>query len=591
MRPGRVNITLLLLMVLFGSLIYFSEKERIEDVGQRLSGAPFLDIAPHEVDFLRLEYRDQIIELKKESDHWSIVLPFRDRASDALVDGVLKNWRLISTSPLEGMNAVEDRVSLGLNPAEKRIVVGSKTARRSIHVGKSLPLAEGVYMQRSETEMIQLSSENPFASIPESLNDFRQRNLFSGVLEDVKRFEIRGGEQSIQCVRDDSGAWMILQPVSGRGDAGFIQGFLEALYEIRVSRFVADQVSDPGIYAIDERSPEIRLYFKGEAEADIVQIGSQAKASGEVYASDPSRSSVYTVSNSVAGLLEADVKSFRDHRPVPYLARDIHRVDIRLADKTTQLEQQEGGGWIVKNPEPRPASEDRVTAFLDLWTSPVISGFMDVDTVPPESEERIVAGSLEFTVKGASGDTDQTWPIQFYPSLQPGELQIYLAHDNAWGRVPAALLEERAAQPYAFYSLNILALDKTSMVGFEIESVSFTQKVFKTEGEGYQSEVGVINAEHIERLSDTLVSLEALAAVAESLDVRPHDYFSANTDILTVHVSGDVGISRKLLLGKRTPSGSRYLKVLGDPVVYLIPSETASLLIQNLVLPPDSLND
>jgi hypothetical protein len=73
--------------------------------------------------------------------------------------------------------------------------------------------------------------------------------------------------------------------------------------------------------------------------------------------------------------------------------------------------------------------------------------------------------------------------------------------------------------------------------------------------------------------------------------VMPEEFFSDDTDVLTIHVDGSVGISRKLHFGKRTQSGSRYVKLLGDPVIYLVPRNTSSLLLQDLVLPQDPSND
>jgi hypothetical protein len=481
MKPGRVNLTLILLIGLIGSLIYLADHRRTAEGDGTASDSALLAMSPNEVDFLRLEFGDQIIELKQEAGEWQVVLPFRDRASDALISGILESWGVLSTSILEDMNSPEDVAAVGLNPPEKVIVVGSKTARMSISVGKSLPLEEGTYIQRAESEGIQIAQGDPFQFIPETLDAFRQKVLFSGLAENVKRFEIRGGERSFQCVREDSGDWRILQPFNGRGDSVSIQNFIENLYQLNVTRFVADQVSDPGIYSIDERSPEIRLYFKREAEADILQIGSAAKESGEVYASDPSRASVFTVSENVIELLETDVVLFRDHRPVPYAPQNVQGVRIRYEESEIQLEQSGLDEWRVRSPEPRPASKNRVAAFLDLWTSPVIREFVTADAKTNLAQNATRVGEVEFITGTGEGETERSWFIHLYESAQPGQRLIYLVQDDTWAIIPSALLEARAAQPLAFYSLQILAAEKKNTVGYTLESSVATQKVFKGE--------------------------------------------------------------------------------------------------------------
>jgi len=535
-----------------------------------------------EIEYLRMEWGKDIIELEKDEETgWTVLLPYRDRASDALVTRILSTWHAASMHPMVGLNKGQDQTPFGLTSPSLRVTLRDQVERFSFTVGTALPLAEGYYAQVGDDATIYSLMGDILEPVPTDLHAYRERALFSGTPEEVKRLEVRAGGSSIQCVRGEQGRWTLLQPLSGRGDAVSIQDFLDTLYAMDISSFVADQVSDPGIYSIDERSAEIRIYLKDQADGEVVRIGGPAQEEGTVYAADAGRLSVFTVPDEVLDLVSADVELFRDHRPVPFLMDQITGVRIQTGTQETRLEK-DATTWRIFTPKPRSAAMERIESFLDLWTSPVIQEFLTATNQLSELELKAPLAEMEFITIDGEMNQSGVWSLRVYNDDREDSHRVHLVQDDVWVRLPSALLGPKLSYALSFYSLEVLNVDTDSVTGFSLDSSSATQNVVRSEAGVYSSDTGIVDAEQLGMLEQQVASLVALLPTA---------YFSKDVDRLTVHIRSSVGISRTLLLGNRTRTGSRYAKLLGDPVIYLLPRDSVELLGRRLVSPEKSGDD
>ena len=590
MRSGQFNLLLLGCIAVLAAVLVWLEKAHDAGGVSQTRSSRLLPLSPDEIRYLRIESEDRIIELERSVDGWMVVLPFRDRADDGIILRLLEGWYATEIDVLAGEQATQDVELFGLTEPRVRVICGDGVDQESFTIGRTLPIGGGAYVNIEGDQKFYIAEEDPQSLVPATLHAFRQRTLIAGSPDQVKRFELRGPGGSVQCVRDESGGWIILEPYSGRGASVSIQDYLETLFQAQVEQFVADQVSDPGIYAIDERSPEIRVYLRDAVEPEVIKLGGAVTGSNLVYAADSSRSSVFAVSQIMVDLLSADVTLFRDHRPVPFTPEKISGVRVLHKNFETRLARTVSNAWTVANRGIHAAAPARVKSLLDLWTAPVVQTFLDRDEAAVTYADIKPIAVLEFDGQISESGPPQLWTLRIFKGPSSSEYVGQVVNENSWVTLPSVLLAEKSVQPLSFYSLNMLSVPAVAITGFTLESRAVTQTVALADSGAFTSESGKVNASHLQDLQKAFDPLVAKAVVGDSAEMLPEDFFSGEVDRLIVGVSGSVGISRTLLLGGVTPSGSRFAKVLGDSVVYLVSEATAAHITSPIVLGVEGLD-
>lgn len=574
MRSGKLNLFLLMGILMTSGVWFFLERESERMVGQgetrTLLG--YTEDRVMEVEWVSSDFR---LVLQKQPTGWTMDFPVRDWASDARV----KEWlhglarQELYRPDIDAIGADDSR--LGLDPPLIQMTVGDGVERTKVDFGRPTALGKGTYVRFPPKDAVWVLRSSMEDLSPDVLQ-LRNRELFPFPIEDVQRIELRGASGTMQVKRDTGRTWSLLYPIAARASERVVEDWLEELLAQRIGFFVAENVSDTGVYGLIDNSPEIRLYQEGAAEPVTLVLGdSLSSATGLVYAAVRSRDAVFAVPAALLDLADWSAEELRDRRPVPINRKDLQKVSIEYPGELLSLERNPRGQWDLIRSDRFAADEAKVDSLLKIWTAPIVLRFDDERKGrPPDLEgEKSPEVVLHFVGLDEEG-VSREWSISL-PEKASGEVVLaWMEPDLQWVELPSVLFQQALFNPLSFYGKKIFQFDPALVSGWQWESGSGTQRVQRSDSPEA--------AAAVQRQAEWMVGLESIGVVDERTELLPSEYFQEPVDRVTVLMEGPGGGSLTVILGNLTTEGHRLARALGAPQIFLLRQEDAERLMKPL---------
>lgn len=601
----RTTFFLLLLVAVLGALYMHYEYRVVARKQRALEAMQLLHMRPERVDYLMLESEGVQVACGRDGDSWNLIAPLRARANVGEIERILS---ILSRLPRGEIITQEDltkshltQADYGLEHARTRVTWEEAGIRKTLYIGKRATLGHAVYGKMEGISDIISIDESILSFFPVSVTNLRDRVLFHGDPGSVQRVEILRPGGFLQLVATDEGGWRIQQPVNARADRTMVQGLIDALFELRIVEFVADNVSDSALYGVNETPVSVTVWNEREETGQTLLLGAPSATRPDlVHARRATGSSVFTVSAHILDKLKIPVHDVRDRVLIPLRPDDIDQIRIESTNGLVHLSRESGGSWQILAPGRAPADAQRVRALMDQWVGMRIIGFVD-DGVTNGITPGFVGEPRRITFSRSLPDA---------PRLETGTARrsrkevVVTLGDTLSNETQLAVKIEGES--------GIYLIPATALSGYRVDALDFRQRqIFDlnpadvrrlrlVRGETVQTverdEIGHFTAIFDKKRKPDLPAIQAvlghlnplvtMAFVASNpTNIAQYGLQPAHVE-LRIGLTGEFGIGQVLLFGDTNPEGKVYARTLGRDVVFLLDAEVAAALQHDLYEAP-----
>lgn len=320
--------------------------------------------------------------------------------------------------------------------------------------------------------------------------------LWSVEAKDVDGLTIKRGNDVIRVKRVEGG-WEMLEPLKARGDRGPIDEVITSLTTARVDREVASSPSKLADFGLDPAAAEVKLDVKGRAEPLALLVGGKSPTGAWVYAKEPSKPAVVTLSEVTARDVSRPASDFRDKTIVAFDRKAVTGIDLDVDGQSISLAVDEPGKWRIVKPGAYRADGDMIAEFLDKLETSKAREF--APEAPPAQYGLDKPTRVTIWI---GKDKDRSSRTLSFGKVDPAKQGVWvtrgddagvmLAPEELWKSVPknVAVLRDKVVIPYAY--------DKAHRI--EIESARGTVTI-ERDGSGWK-----ITAPEVLKADTTAVS-------------------------------------------------------------------------------------
>ena len=625
----RFGTTLRLLLVagVLGLAIWFIERRPPRPLG-RLD-TPILPVTAEAITRLSVKHDGFFMDCVREGEAWTIQRPIRCRADEGGIAKLLDALEMMTRQEIVTSGQRENRgVSLGdygLLEPRMRFIVWDALGRYEVAVGRDAPLSELVYVMVEGEDDIVATHERILATVPKTVESIRDRLIMRRDMARTSRLEMDCSENGfIQLARRD-GRWLLQQPVVARADEGRVARILEALFSLRVMRFMWDSpvAEDPGSEPVTEVVPALKVepyglapdeavrigvWTEGEEVGDELLLGKPAGEEGrEVYAKMSDSDSVFTVDARIRGVFDVGPNALRDRRLFELTPERTGYLQIEEADRRVVLQRRDDRAWDVMDPVRWQADRDVVRDVLQAVCR------LQAEVFLPGTNNLAAQGldkpALALTLAAAppaappASEADGTKDAPAAPKGPPrllvakpveGEKSVF-AHLEGDKVVCKIALEQlkglpvNPTDPLLYRDRTVMALSPESIRRIAVTRSGAEESVAKDDKGAWHAVSPPSNTVSKAALDELLF----LAANIRALRIETHnppsrEPYGLDEPAASVMfgLSGEEGIQKTLLLGFKAKTDGIYAMVQGQDVVFVVPTGLFDRLGRRLTVPP-----
>jgi len=547
---------------------------------------------------------------------WELYSPFPSRLDQAVVarllDGI-ENARIVERIRASEMRRRELSLrDFGFSPASICLSLQDGERTDALFVGSMIPAVNEVYVRVTAIpDQVMSVSAKLLESVPKTLDELRSRDIVVCDRSRLRILEIKApGKPFIRLVKEGD-TWRLTQPSEVPADDRKVAKMLDALYGVKVARFVWPSGSRPEEATVSDAALKTRLELYGLGTDMLLQISAQESALGEPsrlvlgngvegvegyrYALLPGGQTIATLTNELLTAFQVTPADLRDMRLFFESPDKVNRLEISVEGSLFVLARQ-GGLWEMVSPIAGRADQGGVTEMIEqllrLNALELLSATTNASTaVSSAGESTDGKSSVEIGTKDG-----KSTKLLFVPEYVEGKAYCSVSMtDRAVTyrvdahAVPAAALQASAA--LALYDLKIFAFTNDAVQRITTKLPTGISETVLRDKEGtwrLEQASGVLAVEGLQQRLALLAALTAERIEKPCALESDVEAYGLKAPWLEVSVSVNAGdaIRKTLLVGSETSGGSRYAMVRGQDLVFVLEAKTVALLSNSLVVKP-----
>ncbi|MDI6775031.1 MAG: DUF4340 domain-containing protein [Verrucomicrobiota bacterium] len=400
----KTTFRLLLAVCVVGGILAIVERVKRGRPPQPIDQPVLHELAWDQVARLAMATGSNRLDCVREDNAWHIRRPLRVRADEGKVERVLSALQAMRIkeviTPDQRKKRALTLADFGLDHPRARVVVGDSVRTRQVLVGHDAPFGNLVFVKLDPGQNVLAAGPGFHPFLPQDMESFRSRLALPGESARTTRLEIQWpGAGFIQLARK-GGDWLIQQSFSGRADSGRIARMLDALYCLKVEKFVWDAPAPPepagetlrppavplsepigagGSYSLTpDEAMRITVWTEGSEMSRELLLGKTAGDNGKsVYAKPRDVPSIYLVSRNILDTFSVAVNDLRDRRLFPMDAADVQHICLEKGERKLVLRRPPKKEWTITEPVEWPADEMAVGELARRITALTIQAFAD----------------------------------------------------------------------------------------------------------------------------------------------------------------------------------------------------------------------
>jgi hypothetical protein len=547
---------------------------------------------------------------------WELYSPFPSRLDQAVVarllDGI-ENTRIVERIRASEMRRRELSLrDFGFSPASICLSLQEGERTDAIFVGSMIPAVKEVYVRVTAIpDQVMSVSDKLLDSVPKTLDELRSRDIVVCDRSRLRILEIKApGKPFIRLVKEGD-TWRLTQPSEAPADDRKVAKMLDALYGVKVARFVWPSGSRPEEATVSDAALKTRLELYGLGTDMLLQISAQESALGEpsrlvlgngaegvegyCYALLPGGQTIATLTNELLTAFQVTPADLRDMRLFFESPDKVNRLEISVEGSLFVLARQ-GGLWEMVSPIAGRADQGGVTEMIEqllrLNALELLSATTNASTAVSSAGDS-TGGKSSVEIGTQDGKSTK---LLFVPEYVEGKAycSVSMAGRAVTYRVdahavPVAALQSSAA--LALYDLKIFAFTNDAVQRITTKLPSGISETVLRDKEGtwrLEQASGVLAVEGLQQRLALLAGLTAERIEKPCALESDVEAYGLKTPWLEVSVSVNAGdaIRKTLLVGSETSGGSRYAMVRGQDLVFVLEAKAVALLGNSLVVKP-----
>ena len=599
----RTTLILFVAVILLGGFIWFVE-QRSESTRERKEQArKAMRIVADRISYLRVESTNVVVECAAEDGKWMLVQPVRDRADSAAIDRMLSGLQnlprgeVITASERKSRNL--QLSDYGFEMPRAKITLGDNLRRRTILVGRTALLGESVYIKDESLDDIIATDTNLLQLIPQAAADLRDRVIFHGAPEQVRRLDVHSGGGFFQIAKGEQGQWALQQPISARASPMVVQEMLAELFDLRVEQFIAESRSDLVAYGLDDAGVKVSVSSGGREGETELWLGSLVKTNKDlVYGRVKGSDSIYAVRTNILGRLAMKVEDLRDRRLMTLSIYDISYFRAEEGEHIVEL-RKDGETWHMVEPKPWKVDSQRMRDLLTAWVGASIVAYVDdagtnlsalglapttrtlkfARRAPPASGEEAppVSAGDEVTVRISSAKRDL------------GRLLVKVEQENALYEILSDTLNTVSMDPLFYRNREVLNLNPDDVLEITLsqdDRERFVERGPSGEFQPVGSTDEKIDPEVIRDLLMTASHLVVSKFVADTPEKLSDYGLDKPRAVLAFGLKGEAGLGKAILFGADAGNKGVYAMLRGQDVVFVLENSVKEKLLQDPIMAP-----
>jgi len=633
----KTTARLFMVVCLLALIIRLADRAVEPARDRRERGTRLLDIRAEEVTGLVIERGDLRTRCTRREDSWLLQYPLEARADSGRIESILSGLEALPRLEVVTSREREARkltiADYGLAQPRARLLVTTPLERRELLIGRRAPVGDNIYVKLAMEDEIVGTVPSFLDSIPESLEELRDRRLLPGEAGRTVRIELRkldGG--FIQLARSGS-TWRIQQPLDVPAEGGRVESMLDALFQARVTRFVWDPPLPTQVEAApaevdvrhgtpvqtfglanDEAAVRVHVWAGGDRVGRELILGKPVEGGDNlVYAKLRSLDSVFAVPASLLRTFSVTVNEIRTRNVFLTSASDVGYACLQEGDIKLVLARR-GNSWMITEPVQWPADDDlvsdlvgklcrlRVVEFVDepatnaladskfslqihlLAKEPALPAEAQVAVPEPETARQTPAGNRGRLRIADMDPASETVVAKFENESQ--RMRLLTAEILALGIRPS--------EPLLYRDRSILSLAPENIRRLHVKGPDFEEAVARDAAGRWTAESPPDGKVDQQAVSDILLAAAGVRAVwIESHN--PDDLSAYGLEnpagSVTFGLTGEGGIQKSIKLGSGAGPVGVYAMVKGQDVVFVLPSDVAVLFSRRLTAPTPPRTD
>jgi len=560
-----------------------------------------------EINAVVIECNGQRIELHRDGSLWKMLAPVEAGVDQGAMMRFLNGFDSVVVKDRLGFDEIKKRglslVDYGLYPARASVIFIKPEREVSILFGGFSASNKDVYVRKGKHDEVLVVSADVYDVIPADANDLRSRRLIDCDKSLVSSIDIRRpGYPFIRLVKE-RGAWLIEQPINAPAAVDRVEKFLDAFFEVRVSRFVwptLDNVMDiadyesalkmrKGLYGLDDESgTAIHIHtVDGSSEANVV-IGQPGEHSGDsVYALFGDSTAIGSVSNSFADVVNLIPQDFRSMRVFAEIDTPLRRLQISHGADLFVLSQT-NGIWSIDLPASESVDQEVVHAAVEQMLALKAERIETKKRDDANNEIEGGSSQLEFQ----TGDKLAKASIKkmnmegsLYEIAFAGSTELFYVSGS---NMPPAMVRSEAV--LEFRDKTLLALPKGSVSRVTIKRFGETALSFEyvQEDQIWLPAAGdmqiPLNVDDFEKSLALLSGFRADKVVKIGMTVDDYGYFGFKEPWLEINLDVTIenAVRKTLLVGRSAGFNLRYVMVRGDQSVFVVDEQRLNLVFNGV---------
>jgi hypothetical protein len=285
------------------------------------------------------------------------------KADKTAIDDILDALKNLKVKVFEA-DGITNLSPYGLDKPriEATVVPGENKTQKTLLVGKDVPGTDRVYAKRQDSDSVFSVNKDIIARLTKEVYDLRDKTVIDFQRADVNKLELKRGESTIVCVKDNLGEWRIMQPAEYKADKDTINNLLFELDSLKAQKFVSDKPASLAPYGLDNPQNIVTLYESGKAEPKLLLLGKKQEDS--VYVKTKDADTVFLVKGSLLNKVEMGVAELRDKIVLKFDSDDAQKLELKHDNIAITCVKQ-GVNWRITIPSNENADNSEVTGIID----------------------------------------------------------------------------------------------------------------------------------------------------------------------------------------------------------------------------------
>jgi hypothetical protein len=401
------------------------------------------------------------------------------------------------------------------------------------------------------------------------------------------------------------GAWRVVSPVDGAGDAVALDAIASALAQLARAGSVKADLGDLAQFGLDDAAQVIR--FEAKDEAHSLRVGKATPVGANVYVATDAGSEVAYVEGFRLNAWKKDLGDLRERRILALEADAVERLAISWPEADgafeVELARDAARQWQIVKPISASADQTTVNELLSNLAYLQASGFVDERT--PAVEEALRESAISFRWSTAVGDEKGDDSSREQGAFRVAGLldgaRVVESGGGGLHRITAERLDDFDRRLAAYRDKQLSDLDPGAIARIELEfavvdaqeaemspiappDAADARRVVLVQKAGtWSSEGRDLDPEALAGLAANLASLRASDLVADEMggaELASVGLAPPAVRIRLVSGAGDTAesVALEIELGRLDPERGLFARRSPDPAVFALPAELAESL-------------